>query len=167
MGVDTDMQFCHMCNKPVHTQMSCLWKHIQKRHPEDRLAARLPADDLPSDDQLLSLLRRRSEMGDDMLKDVSSKVNGVVEILKDSLEVKLNEQVAAKVKEEVKTTGSINEEVKYANPKDFWGKNLSKKDIRTWAKKVAKRDYPAMRKLLGVPKGKTMPGMPELGDGLS
>ena len=51
--------------------------------------------------------------------------------------------------------------------KDFWGKNLSKKDIRTWAKKVAKRDYPAMRKLLGVPKGKTMPGMPELGDGLS
>ena len=24
-----------------------------------------------------------------------------------------------------------------------------------------------MRKLLGVPKGKTMPGMPELGDGLS
>ena len=73
----------------------------------------------------------------------------------------------AKVKEEVKTTGSINEEVKYQNPKDFWGKNLSKKDIRTWAKKVAKRDYPAMRKLLGVPKGKTMPGMPELGDGLS
>ncbi len=71
------------------------------------------------------------------------------------------------MKEEVKTTGSINEEVKYANPKDFWGKNLSKKDIRTWAKKVAKRDYPAMRKLLGVPKGKTMPGMPELGDGLS
>ena len=50
---------------------------------------------------------------------------------------------------------------------DFWGKNLSKKDIRTWAKKVAKRDYPAMRKLLGVPRGKTMPGMPELGDGLS
>ena len=33
----------------------------------------------------------------------------------------------AKVKEEVKTTGSINEEVKYQNPKDFWGKNLSKK----------------------------------------
>lgn len=71
----------------------------------------------------------------------------------------------AKAKEVVKSTGSTNEELKYANPKDFWGKTLSKKDIRTWAKKVAKRDYAAMRVLLKVPKGKQMPNMPELGDG--
>ena len=52
-------------------------------------------------------------------------------------------------------------------PKDFWGKILSKKDARSYEKKAAKRDYPAMRKILGVPKGKQMPGMPELGDGTS
>jgi len=73
----------------------------------------------------------------------------------------------AKAKVEEKTTGSINEEVKYAVPKDFWGKILSKKDARSYEKKAAKRDYPAMRKILGVPKGKQMPGMPELGDGTS
>ena len=57
--------------------------------------------------------------------------------------------------------------MKYAVPKDFWGKILSKKDARSYEKKAAKRDYPAMRKILGVPKGKQMPGMPELGDGTS
>jgi len=71
----------------------------------------------------------------------------------------------AKAKEKEATTGSINEEVKYTVPKDFFGKILSKKDARTFEKKAAKRDYAAMRKILSVPKGKQMPGMPELGDG--
>ena len=100
MGEDTDIMFCHKCQKPLHEKVSCLWRHLQKWHPEDKVAAQ-PLPDLPSDDQLLTLLRYRSAMCDDMLKDVSSKVNGAVEMLKESLEVKLNEQVSAKIKEEV------------------------------------------------------------------
>jgi len=40
-------------------------------------------------------------MCDVMLKDISSKVKGAVELLEDSLEAKLSAQVAAKIKEEV------------------------------------------------------------------
>lgn len=70
-----------------------------------------------------------------------------------------------KAKEEKKTTGSTNEEIKIVVPKDFWGKSLSKKDTRSYEKAAKKRDVALMRKILGVPKGKTMPGAPELGDG--
>ncbi|KAH8067232.1 ATPase [Aureococcus anophagefferens] len=64
-----------------------------------------------------------------------------------------------------KTTGSVNEEIKIVVPKDFWGKSLSKKDARSYEKAAKKRDVALMRKILQVPKGKTMPGAPELGDG--
>jgi len=70
-----------------------------------------------------------------------------------------------KDKKEEKTTGSVNEEVKYTVPKDFWGKILSKKDTRAYEKAAKKRDVALMRKILQVPKGKVMPGAPELGDG--
>ena len=73
----------------------------------------------------------------------------------------------AKAKEDTKTTGSTNEEIKIVVPKDFWGKSLSKKDARNYEKAAKKRDVPAMRKLLQIPKGKTMPGAPELGDGVN
>ena len=62
-----------------------------------------------------------------------------------------------------KTTGSVNEEIKIVVPKDFWGKSLSKKDARSYEKAAKKRDVALMRKILQVPKGKTMPGAPELG----
>jgi len=71
----------------------------------------------------------------------------------------------AKSKEKEKQTGSTNEEVKYTVPKDFWGKILSKKDARAYEKCAKKRDVAGMRKIAGIPKGKHMPGHPELGDG--
>ncbi|KAJ8613523.1 hypothetical protein CTAYLR_002218 [Chrysophaeum taylorii] len=72
---------------------------------------------------------------------------------------------ATKAKEEQKSTGSTNEEIKIVVPKDFWGKSLSKKDARSYEKAAKKRDVALMRKILQVPRGKTMPGAPELGDG--
>lgn len=71
----------------------------------------------------------------------------------------------AKTKDEQKTTGSTNEEIKIEVPKDFWGKSLSKRDARAYEKAAKKRDAATMRKILGVPRGKPMPGAPELGDG--
>ncbi len=50
---------------------------------------------------------------------------------------------------------------------DFWGKSMGKKDVRNFAKAKAKGDVATMRKILGVPMGKVMPGMEELGDGKS
>ena len=71
----------------------------------------------------------------------------------------------SKTKAVEKTTGSVNEEIKIVVPKDFWGKSLSKKDARSYEKAAKKRDVALMRKILQVPKGKVMPGAPELGDG--
>ncbi|KAL3936082.1 MAG: hypothetical protein SGBAC_008524 [Bacillariaceae sp.] len=48
---------------------------------------------------------------------------------------------------------------------DFWGKTVSKKDARKYDKAKKKGNIAEMRKILGVPNGKVMPGYEELGDG--
>lgn len=94
--------------------------------------------------------------------------NGSVQVTGEAAEKELKigkKKRDAKAKEEKKTTGSTNEEIKIVVPKDFWGKSLSKKDARSYEKAAKKRDIPLMRKILQIPKGKQMPGAPELGDG--
>jgi ATPase subunit of ABC transporter with duplicated ATPase domains len=48
---------------------------------------------------------------------------------------------------------------------NFWGATVSKKEARAYEKCKKKGDVPGMRKVLGVPIGKVMPGFEELGDG--
>ena len=101
MGIDTDMMFCHLCKAPLHEKVPCIWAHFTKVHPNGEATTLPLSGELPLDDQLLSMFQRRNEMCDEMLKDVSSTVTGAVEMLKESLEVKLKEQVAAQVQQEV------------------------------------------------------------------
>uniref|UniRef100_A0A7S3NQ38 ABC transporter domain-containing protein n=1 Tax=Aureoumbra lagunensis TaxID=44058 RepID=A0A7S3NQ38_9STRA len=95
--------------------------------------------------------------------------NGIVEVSGEAVEKQLKvgkkKREPKSPKEPTKTTGSTNEEIKIVVPKDFWGKSLSKKDARAFEKAAKKRDIAAMRRILQVPKGKAMPGAPELGDG--
>merc|ERR1712071_357762 len=48
---------------------------------------------------------------------------------------------------------------------NFWGKAVSKKEIRQFDKAKKKGDVELMRKILQVPMGKVMPGHEMLGDG--
>jgi elongation factor 3 len=48
---------------------------------------------------------------------------------------------------------------------NFWGKTVSKKEIRQFEKAKAKGDVETMRKILQIPKGKVMPGFENLGNG--
>ena len=48
---------------------------------------------------------------------------------------------------------------------NFWGATVSKKEARAYEKAKKKGDVAAMRKILQIPKGKTMPGYEELGNG--
>jgi elongation factor 3 len=48
---------------------------------------------------------------------------------------------------------------------DFWGKTVSKKDVRKYDKAKKKGNVAEMRKILQIPQGKVMPGYEELGDG--
>lgn len=48
---------------------------------------------------------------------------------------------------------------------NFWGKTVSKKELRNYEKAKKKGDVARMRELLQIPKGKVMPGHEELGDG--
>lgn len=50
---------------------------------------------------------------------------------------------------------------------NFWGKALSKKEARAYAKAKKKGDIKKMREQLQIPSGKVMPGFEELGDGKS
>jgi elongation factor 3 len=48
---------------------------------------------------------------------------------------------------------------------NFWGKTVSKKEVRQFEKAKAKSDVETMRKILQIPKGKIMPGFENLGTG--
>ena len=48
---------------------------------------------------------------------------------------------------------------------NFWGQTVSKKDARKYDKAKKKGNVEEMRKILQIPVGKEMPGMPELGNG--
>jgi elongation factor 3 len=48
---------------------------------------------------------------------------------------------------------------------DFWGKTVSKKDLRNYEKAKKKGDVARMREILQIPAGKVMPGHEDLGDG--
>ena len=48
---------------------------------------------------------------------------------------------------------------------NFWGKAVSKKEVRQFEKAKKKSDVPLMRKILQIPMGKIMPGHELLGDG--
>merc|ERR1712224_1118419 len=48
---------------------------------------------------------------------------------------------------------------------NFWGKMVSKKDLRTYDKAKKKGDVKTMRRILQIPVGKVMPGYEDLADG--
>jgi len=114
------------------------------------------------------MISHAAEFYEPLCNEVWSVADGRVEVSGEAADKELKvgkKKRQAKTKVDAKTTGSTNEEIKIVVPKDFWGKSLSKKDARLYEKAAKKRDVPLMRKILGVPKGKTMPGAPELGDG--
>jgi hypothetical protein len=61
--------------------------------------------------------------------------------------------------------GNVNVDGDKSKLVNFWGQAVSKKEVRAYEKCKKRGDVVGMRKVLEVPKGKTMPGFEYLGNG--
>jgi len=89
--------------------------------------------------------------GECLVEGEAEEIEGVIVRKKEIKELEISDSGK-------KMVGNINEAIEHNVTTDFFGKTLSKKDVRTLEKLMKVNDIPRIRTLLKIPRGKNFQG---------